>query len=180
MRSVRRSGTVAAVSAVLAAGLLAGCSAVPGTAAVVDGRTISQSELVTATDQLANVLNGADASTVLLALVLAPDVLAAAAEQGAAISADTAVETMDSIVEQTGGPETEWSDASVLVVRMILAGQTVQGLPGGPEALTAAEEEALSGDVTVNPRYGTLDPEQRRIVPRELPWITEVTGGTTA
>lgn len=168
VRSVRRSGAVAVA---LVAGLLAGCTAQPGVAAVIGDRKVSQSELETASGQLAPILNTVDTGTLILAIVLSPEMLDAAAEQGVAVSAEAARDQMDQVAEAVEAEPTDWSPLAVEIIQVVLAGQALGTSPTGIQALQEAERAALEQDVELNPRYGTMDPETGRISPMDLPWI---------
>ncbi len=174
MRSVRRSGAIAAV---LAAGLLAGCAGQPGVAAVIGDRTVTQAQLDTATEELSPILNTVDQRALLLALVLGSEVLPAAEEQGVAVSAEAAVDQMDQVAEVAGVEPVDWSPISVEIIQVVLAGQALGMAPDGGAALQAAEEAALAQDVEISPRHGTLDRESRQVQPQQLDWIVQPEAG---
>lgn len=171
MRIGARTAGVVAVT--LTAGLLAGCAGNPGVAATAGERTITHEELSVATDQLLPLLDGAASQSVLAALILAPALIDAAAENGAAASEAEAAEVLDGLAANRGVPVQEWSEESITVVQLVMASQNLAARPDAAEVIMAAEQEALAQDVEVNPRYGTFDPESGSVVTQQLPWIVQ-------
>lgn len=172
-----RAALVAA--AVVGGVVLGGCSAQPGTAAVIDGRSISQDTLNTTVEELAPLLQTAEPRAVLAALMVAPFFIEAADENEVGISESQTRQLMDGAAEQSGVPATDWSDASVELVRFSLAQQSLLALPDGAEIIGAVEDEIFAAPIDVNPRYGRLDPETGQVEPLDLPWITAGADGGT-
>lgn len=172
MRSARTVlGATAATVTVAAA--LAGCSAQPGTAAVVDGRTITQSQLEDTHADLAPVLEGLDVRTTLVTMIVAPFFIEAAEENGVGVSADQAEATARQSAEQAGTAYQPLGEDALEVVRFTMAAQQLQTLPDGAEVLSDVEEQIFAADLDVNPRYGDLDEETGQLVRAPLPWIVQ-------
>ncbi|MBO1751970.1 hypothetical protein J4G33_09160 [Actinotalea sp. BY-33] len=166
---VRTAAAVAA--ATTTAMLVAGCSTTPGAAAVVEGRTITQSTLDAAQQDLAPIFQGVDARTVLVGLIVAPYFLEAAAENGVAVSEEQAVEVVNQGLAESGQELPELSEGALEVLRFSLASQSLQQLEDAPAIISEVEAEIFEADVTINPRYGELDPETGQITAETLPWL---------
>ncbi|NCT92611.1 hypothetical protein GXB85_16880 [Cellulomonas sp. APG4] len=156
-------------STVVVGALLAGCSAQPGTAAVVDGRTVSQDSLDRTVAELTPLLGEAVPRDVLVSLIAAPLYIEAAEESGVGVSTVEIRDQLDQVAEQVGAETADWSESTIELVRSSFAAQNLQG--EDPEAFAAVTEELLAADITVNPRYGRFDHEAREIVPITWPWI---------
>ena len=150
----------AAVAA--AALLLTGC--VRGdAAAVVDGRTISQSGLQAAVQQIQEASGQAPhPSQILSSLIIGPTVEGILADRGAAISDAAARSNLATL------PNPEPYIVELMKVNM------------GVQSLTNEErEEAIARiqelDVEVSPRYGTFDPAQGQILPESPNWLADPT-----
>ncbi|MDO8121473.1 hypothetical protein Q6346_09130 [Isoptericola sp. b490] len=142
--------------AVLAATLLAGCSVHPGVAAVVGDRSISQSELQQTYAQLKPMLANSDPANLLSGLITAPDVVAAAEQNGVGVSDDDAVTLLNSIVTQQKLPAvSEWTPDAVLLARSQLAAQALQKLDQATSVFAALSKTLAAHDIQVNPQYGT-------------------------
>lgn len=173
-RSARRGRSRTAVVAGLLAGalLLGGCAATPGTAAVVEGRTISRTMLDAAEQDLSAVIPGVTAQAILMGLVAAPYFIDAAAEHGVGVSTEQARALIESRTEGADLPETQtFGPGAVEVIRFTLAVQALRGLPDGETVLQEVDAEVRSLDIEINPRYGELDPASATIVATTLPWI---------
>ena len=156
----------AGVGAVLVVG--SGCSVHPGTAAVVEGRTISQDYL---DDTYAEVeALGLDKSTTLALIIAAPYFIEAAAENGVGVTAGEA----RSLLEEgfaAQGTEPTFSDGTVEFVRLRMALQNLQALPNGDELIAEVDAEVLALEMDINPRYGAMDRATGQITRGEVPWI---------
>jgi hypothetical protein len=161
-----RRGALAVVGAAVAA-LLAGCSVHPGTAALVDGRAISQQYLDDTYDEIGNA--GLDKATILVFLIVAPSFIEAAAEQGVGVSVSDARAAAEAGLAGRGVSEV--SDGTVEFFRLTLAVQNLQNVPGGADLVNEVAAEALSAEMDINPRYGDLDPVTAKIARPPLPWI---------
>ena len=86
-----RRKIVGVVAAVLAlAGLVSGCSSRPGAAAVVDGRAIPASDIVTVVDELKPAVPTISSALVLNTLIQEPTLVQLASDKGMGVSPDDA------------------------------------------------------------------------------------------
>lgn len=171
---VRRTvGTLG--SLVLVAGVLAGCAdgARPGTAAVVDGRTIPASEVSDAMSQLAPLFNGATPQLILQVLVDEPTLTKLAADKGAGINDGEATQFLAKSFQSAGiAAPAHYSAGAMSIARYQLAANNVQGLSDSASAVAELQKRLAALKVTVNPRYGTFDPTQAGVAaPTASPWI---------
>lgn len=170
VRSHRRAPV--AVAALGVALVLGGCSGNPGTAAVAGDRTISQASLVRTQQDLGVIIDAPDASAVLIALVVAPVFIEAAAEHGVGVSEEDARGLIAQNAVAAGiDPVPELGDGAVEVVRFTMAAQNIQGLADGADILSGIDADVAALDIDVNPRYGGLNIDTQRIEPLTLPWI---------
>ncbi|WP_225755374.1 hypothetical protein [Actinotalea sp. Marseille-Q4924] len=172
-RTRRRAARTVAALAVGAA-LLTGCAQTPGTAAVVDGRTITEATLQEATAELGTLIpQGIPTQQVLINLIAAPFLLDAAAAAGAGVSEAEAVQLAEQLAAQAGLAETpELGDGSLTVLRSTLAQQKLTQSPDAAEVFASFEEELTNADVELSPRYGSFDlTAPGGIVAPERPWI---------
>ena len=151
---------VAAALVLATAGVLSGCGTA-GTAAVVDGNTISEKGAQVAAQQINEAfhpetpLTPADAVS---ALITAPFILDVASRIGHPQTASAAIAAMPSI--------TDPAESTVEVVR---AQSAIQYLSDTDKAeIISALEKAK---ITVNPRYGTFVPSEARVAPANPNWI---------
>jgi len=164
------------VAAVIAAGgLLAGCSGQPGVAAVVDGRTITTSELATAYEQLTPVFAGAGTQDVLGVLITEPFAAQVAAEHGVGVNDDQSLALLRSVAVQALGEEKgaalEFGPGALAVGRYSLAASALQDLPAAQEAATAYQELVAAADIDVNPRFGQFTEDLVVAAPTTPSWI---------
>ena len=162
MSSSRR---VAGAAVVLAIALSAGCTAHPGVAAVVDGRTITQDYLEDASADLQK-----DPAWTLSLLVAAPYYIEVAEDNGVAVSTQEARTAFEEALADAG-KATAISDGAVEVMRLVLATQAVSDLPHGAGILSETEARVLELDMEINPRYGDVDPATGEIARTTSPWI---------
>lgn len=163
----------ALVAAVVGSVLLGGCSAQPGAAGVIDGRTISTDTVDRTVREVEPVLNGAEPANVLGSLMFAPYYIEAAEENGVGVSTEETRGMLDEAATSLGVPATDWSQSSIDLVRFFLSAQNLQALD--PQITAAVQQELAATDIEVNPRYGTFDEESGQIVPLDLPWIVDGT-----
>lgn len=177
MTSRKLTRGLAAAAAV--AGLtLAGCSANPGAAAIVDGHRITEGHLATAVTDFAAVTGQpVDTGAMLGTLIVSPIILDVAAEYGIAASDEEASALLDQQVVVSGTAITdEPYGAGVLdVARIAIVNQGLMATPAGIEAQQQIAERIASADVEVSPRYGSFDPAGA-VVPSEFPWIADGSG----
>lgn len=172
MTSTRLSRGIAAAGLV-AALALGGCGAHPGSAAVVDGERISESDLDRAVADFAAVTGQQiDSPTMLSTLVVAPMILDVAAEYGVAASDDEASALLDRQAEASGlpVPEDGYGSGVLQIAKMTIVNQTMSVSPDGNAAMGDVNTRITEADVEINPRYGEFDPSGQ-VVPQALPWI---------
>lgn len=173
----------AAGSLLLVAGVLAGCAdgARPGTAAVVDGRTIPASEVSDAMTQLSPLFNGATPQLILQVLIDEPTLTKLAADKGVGINDDEANQFLAQSFKSAGVPApAHYSAGAMSIARYQLAANNVQGLSDSASAVADLQKRLQALKVTVNPRYGAFDPTQAAVAaPTASPWIV-APGGTPA
>lgn len=170
-RAVR--GAVVGLALVLA---LTGCTRSGSVAAVVDGTSISVSDLQRAVTELGPVYQGATLSTLLRALILGPTFLDVAAKYGAGVSDTQAVDSLkQAYAAQTLAPPPSFGPGAITVARFLLAVDALTPLPKASEAIAEAEARAQKLHVDVNPRFGKLDFKTGTIVPLAYSWIVNDT-----
>lgn len=166
-RSVKVSSTfrrarVATLAAALVTTVsLAGCgSASPNTAAVVDGRVIPESAIVDAVHDaaLSGVGTRMTPQAALVSLMAQPFVVDALKKKGTMVTGKEAVAQVFPTLKDPSEATSEIAQVSVGISKL---DQTEQ------QAVVDAMGKA---DVTVNPRYGTFDP-QRLLVTSEPNWL---------
>lgn len=173
-RTTRRMPRVAAVVPALAvaAALLTGCGpAQAGSAAVVDGRRITEGDVQTATQQIKTLPWQADPpgqSTVLDWMIVAPYVIETASKYNAGISEQ---QVRDTLAKTAPDP----SDAAVIALRGYLAIQQIVRLeePVGKQARDEVSKRILSVPLRVNPRFGVFDPKTIALTPETPNWLVE-------
>lgn len=154
--TTRRTVRGAAVALVLA-GLLAGCAARPGTAAMVDGRRIAESEITATFDELGPVLGSATPQSILHALITEPTFSDIAGDLGTEVTDEHATDLLDEVFAGSEQRPDEFGPGSLAIARFQLA----------LDAINAAEDQQAVGqditdrlaalDVEVNPRFGTFE-----------------------
>ena len=156
--------------AVLGAVLLGGCSPRPGTAAVVDGVTITQATVDAAIADLSPILATASPANVMSLLIIAPRFLEAAEAGGFGV---TDAEARDYIVQAglvTEAQAAEMSAGALEVVRFAVMQGSVT-TDAAVAALDEANAELQGAVVELNPRYGTWDSTGLTVTAPETPWI---------
>jgi hypothetical protein len=151
------------VAAVLAAGTLAGCGAqhTADTAAIVDGRRITQTEVNEAAEQINAAFAPQDPFTpadAVSLLIRAPFIIDYAAKQGNPVSESAARAAIPTVPEP--------ADSTLQILRAEAATQSLDDA-----AKIALTETFGKLDVTVNPRYGTYDPQQALVQLTTPDWI---------
>ncbi|GAB2969462.1 hypothetical protein GCM10027212_04870 [Actinotalea caeni] len=142
----------------LAGALMTACAPAPGAAATVDGRPVGENAVATVVDELAPYFGGQLTPTdALRLLITAPTYIDVAAEAGVGLSEQDAEEVLLSLNESVGSERTEFSDASLSVVRRVVAETTFASSEEGAELADEAAQRVADLDVTVSPRYGEWD-----------------------
>ena len=136
-----RRKIVGVVAAVLAlAGLVSGCSSRPGAAAVVDGRAIPASDIVTVVDELKPAVPTISSALVLNTLIQEPTLVQLASDKGMGVSPDDAKAALDSFFTTNNlTPPSSYSPATMEV---------------GYHQAAAAKLTADTADTTVNQEFG--------------------------
>ena len=165
MKTLMRGG-VPAVAGVAVAALLAGCSAHPGTAAIVDGRTISQEYLDETYDDANAQGIAIDKPTMLVLIIAAPYFIEAADESGVGVSVGEARTAAESLTEGAGAGFVEF-------LRLQLALQNLRNLPDGDAMILEIDQRVRALEMDINPRYGELNPDTAEIARAPVPWIVD-------
>jgi hypothetical protein len=162
-------GAVAGLAIVLA---LAGCTRSGTVAAVVDGTTISVSDLHRAVTELGPVYTGATPRAVLTAMLVERTFMDVASSAGAGVSAAQAI---DSLNQAYGAkqltPPTAFGSGAIAVERFELAVAALGKTAAGTTVLTEAQARVPKLHVEVNPRFGALDFSTGTIKPLAYAWI---------
>lgn len=152
-----RSVVALLAAATLAVGAFGGCSASPGTAAVVGDRVISESTLMEVTGQLNKAGVQATPQAVLTVMIVSEDILAAAAKTG---SWKPTYDYAKS-VEQLGAALADLPVAETLSAPTLTVWQANSALGSMPtEARAGVLDAVVAKGVTVNPRYGSFSATQ--------------------
>ena len=162
-----RSRAFRAAAVLLGATLaLSACGTQPGAAAIVDGTTISNTDVQTVSLDLKKVVQGQQQFTpsiVLVNLILEPYVLAEAKRTGKNVSDAQARKVLAKVANP--------SRATLDFVRMQLAIPSLS--QAGQQSILARLGKAK---ITVNPRYGTFD-AKKGLVPTSPNWIKATSSG---
>ncbi|MFH5824396.1 hypothetical protein [Georgenia sp. AZ-5] len=168
----RSSRFVAVLGIMAAAGAVAGCSAQPGTAGVINGVRITESELSDATLEF-EALTGQDTapSAVLTTLMLAQVFQEVGPEHGIAYTDEEVAGLFEQQAALQGAevPEDGFSEAFIDLGHYLFGVTELQSSPDAAavgEKLSTAMNEA---DIEVNPRYG--EAVQGVVTPVEHDWI---------
>ncbi|GGC15796.1 hypothetical protein [Cellulomonas carbonis] len=177
-RSWRTGATRVAAGALVVGVLLTGCAQSPGTAAVVDGRVITEDALTTAVADLDRLAPGQlDASTVLVTMAATPYFLDAAAANGVEPTEADARRLAAQLAEQTGG-SADLGEGATEVLLFSVANQNIGELDNSAEVLEELYAELSAADVSTNPRRGTLDLSTGQLAPLDLPWVEQAAQAT--
>ena len=152
-----RTTAALALAATLALGACSGTSSAE-TAAVVDGRVITETQVREATAQINKAFTPEQpltAQQVLTLLIRAPFINDYAALQGRAQSESAARAALADLPEEP-------ADSTVEILQAEASLQQIDD--AGRQALTKKFGEI---DMTVNPRYGEFDPAQAAVVPAQ-------------
>ena len=161
VKAVKARTIALALAGVLALSACSGTSSAQ-TAAVVDGRVITEQQVREATEQINAAFKPEQPLTAAQALTLlirAPYINKAAADAGRAQSESAA---RAAFKDYQGTP----SDATVEVLQAEASLQQIDD--AGRQKLT---KEFAALDMTINPRYGTFDPAQAAVVGEQPNWL---------
>lgn len=156
-RSLRRVLLSAAVT-VTVAGLLTACGMHPGSAAVIEGRSVPTSEIVATLDELAPVSTTITAQTVIGAFITEPVLVKVAGDHGVSVTTDDATAMLDGLYTAKGlTAPSEYSDGAVQLARYALLADKLNSRDD-LEVIAGEYGTAVQAlDVAVNPRFGTFD-----------------------
>ncbi len=163
------------VVAALAIGALAlvACSTTPGTAATVNGRTITEAQVSQASAEMSEVLGlQVDRQQMLSRLVSTPTVAAVAQQHGIAASDTESAEVLARQAESVGAavPEDGFSAPTLVIAQSLILEQMVQAAPNAEQIANQIETGRAEMDVQLSPRYGQWDAETGP-VPAPPEWI---------
>ncbi|KRE43939.1 hypothetical protein [Knoellia sp. Soil729] len=161
MKAVKARTTVLALASVLALSACSGTTSAQ-TAAVVDGRVITEQQVRVATEQINKAFKPEQpltADQALTLLIRAPYINEAAAKAGAPQSRSAARAAFKDFPEEP-------SDATVEILQAEASLQQIDD--AGRQDLT---KKFAAIDMTVNPRYGTFDPSVAAVIPDQPNWL---------
>lgn len=181
-RRPRALTRAAAATVTAGALLLGGCAQGPGTAAVIDGRTISETTVQQTRAELDALLpSPIDPRTVVVALMVGPYFVAAAAENGVGVSEGEARRLAEQLAgssgpqpvegEPSGQQAPEIGQGTLDVLRFSLASEQLARIPQAAEVIAEVEATVFEAGIDVSPRYGDLDPQTGQLVRPEMPWL---------
>jgi hypothetical protein len=158
--TLRALGLAAALGSTV---LVSGCASTSGTAAIVDGRRITEEDARLAAEQINQQFKPQTtftAKAALSSLIFAPALIEAAEAKGQVQSAGSARSKLPDVQDP--------ADSTILLVRASDAAQR----------LTAEDEQKILAriakmKVTVNPRYGTFDASQPGVIDSVPSWISK-------
>ena len=163
-----------ATGALIGALALAGCAPAPGTAAVVDGETITTAEVDEVLADLAPILATASASNVVSLLIISPSFLAAADAAGFGVTEDEGRLYIVANGLVSEAEAAELSSGALEIVRFAV----MQGSIASEADAAVLDEAAIAlqgAEVELNPRYGAWDAQALTVAAPDTPWI--VPGG---
>lgn len=149
----------------LAAALVLGACARPGTVATVNGARISDTELAQAVSEFQRLGLEADPRNTLNVLISVGPLLDVAGELGLGVSAAEGAGALDQVAVSNGVEPFEYSDTLVNIARTLYLNQVTD-----PAAQQTIAEALVSAEVTVNPRFGTFGADGR-LTPTQWEWL---------
>lgn len=170
MKAVKARSTAIALAGILALSACSGTTSAE-TAAVVDGRVITEQEVREATSQINKAFNPQQpltAAQTLTLLIRAPYINEAAAAAGRAQSESAARAALKDLPEEP-------ADSTVEILQAEASLQQVDD--AGRQALTQKFAEV---DMKINPRYGRFDPQQASLVATSPNWLVPAAPAASA
>jgi len=170
VKAVKARSTAIALAGILALSACSGSTSAE-TAAVVDGRVITEQEVREATSQINRAFNPQQpltAAQTLTLLIRAPFINEAAAAAGRAQSESAARAALKDF------PETP-ADSTVEILQAEASLQQIDD--AGRQELTKQFAEA---DMKINPRYGRFDPQQASLVATSPNWLVPAAPAASA
>lgn len=169
MTARRRVMTVVAIAAAATA-LLTGCEGRPGTAAIVDGKSISTADVDTVVRELQNLYSGADRPGVLIILTEADALNVIAEDVGAGVSPADVQQALDGAAKKAGITNAHFSQPTRDVIRFSLEWTALQKRDDADDVKARIDKTFAAQHVVVNPRFGAPS-KDATLVPTERPWI---------
>ena len=146
----------AAVAALALVGVLAGCSSHPGAAAVVDGRTIPASDVVSAVSDLKPAVPSVTSAQVLNILIEGPTVVQLASDKGHGVSPEEAKAAVDAFFTAAQVTPPASYSAATLEIGYLKAAVGKLNADTADATVTQEYQDRLGKlHVTVNPRFGS-------------------------
>ena len=176
---VRRKQLLSALAVAVAVGV-AGCSAQPGTAAVVNGTRITEDQLDDATLEYVDLTGQPAEPTVVLNTLIAADVFPAiAAKHGLALSDQQVEQRFEDLAKQQGAkvPEGGFSPAFIELGHYLFAAAAAQSSPEAQAVSQDFSTAMAEAKIEVNPRYGEVSKEGT-IQPAQHPWLAQAPEAT--
>lgn len=157
-------------SAVLAAGLLAGCGS-QGVAATVNGETITTNEVDQGMSLAPFYAQPPAPANVVASLIQARAVIDAAQAAGVGASPSEAVEFLDSIGAQDIQVDGAYPDPVLDLARMNLISQQLPTAPEGQAVINEVNDFMAGAQIEFNPRYGEWNAAEGGLVQNPPEWI---------
>ena len=165
MTRIRPLAQAVVAAALALPALVAGCgTSAAGTAAVVDGRRVTEADVQRATAEIQAFVGPQTAvrqQTVLLFLIASPDLVNAAAGIGKGVSRNDAEVQLATGIQHP-------SEATVTVWQASRAFAAIRDQAALQQQVTQRVEAHA---ITVNPRYGTFDPSKLIFTRDRQNWI---------
>ena len=161
--TLRALGLVAAIGSTV---LVSGCGSTAGTAAVVDGRRITEDEVRIAAQQVNEQFKPQTpltARTALMFLVVEPAAKATAEKAGIPVTSDGALRSRFDKVRDV-------SPAALGVLRSNIILSTLN--QSNPQLVSQVARQALAMKPSINPRYGSLSADTLELQPTAPAWIS--------
>lgn len=166
---MRRAAAAALVLGLATA--LAGCSAHPGQAAVVDGHEISQAYVDRAVDDVEPLFHATPAE-VLGVLVVLPAWRATGEAHGVTTTAQEARDFLSRQAEASGVPGRTFGPGAVDVAEYLLISSRLPEAADQEQALADLTAALEAQDVRISPRYGEWSADGT-VVPVTPSWVVE-------
>ena len=166
-----RTKAKVAASALLAAGLIAGCAPGAGVAATVNGEKITTSEVDDGMELGPFYAEPPAPADILASLIQARALIDAGSAEGIGASPADGAEFLDSIGAQDIQSDGSYPDAVLDLARMNIISQQIQSAPEGEAVIEQLNDFLASADIEFNPRYGTWDLAQGGVDQSPPEWI---------
>lgn len=153
-------------------GVLSGCSAQPGTAAVVDGEVITTSELAVALDEIRPLMQDEVSTEYVLTRMVQYEAIAEVTEEYDIEITDGEVQDTLNAAAAAAGVPVPTSEGAQIIVKIFILEQTLSMRPDAQQIIDDVITRLADLEVTVNPRFGTYSVEANSVLaPTEPAWI---------